>query len=118
MASEPAQPVGRLPGPPDVRLNAVFDHYETKALPLMADPSEANSRLRKLRVWFGDRLLAELAQKFLDGWVEARLSGRLGSGRAPAQHGADEGRRLTKDQRRRRKASSKGAGRAPEIRPV
>lgn len=120
MASEPAQPVGRLPGPPDVRLNAVFDHYETKALPLMADPSEANSRLRKLRVWFGDKLLAELTQKFLDDWVEARLSGRLGSGRQPAQRCADEERRLTKDQRRRRrlKGTIKEAERAPEIHPV
>lgn len=119
-ASEPAQSVSRLPGPADIRLNAVFDHYETEALPVMADPSEAKSRLRKLRVWFGDKLLVELTQKFLDGWVTARLSGRLGSGRPPVHRGADEAPRLTKDQRRRsrRKGGNMESGKPLEIHPV
>jgi integrase len=100
---EPVQPGVRYPGPTNIRLNTIFDHYETVALPAMADSSEATSRLRKLRVWFGDKLLVELTQKFLDGWAQTRLSGQLGSGRPPVARGAGEARRLTKDQRRRRR---------------
>ncbi len=119
-AVEPVQPAARLPGPTDIRLDTIFDHYEAEALPAMADSSEAKSRLGKLRLWFGDKLLVELTQKFLDGWVEARLSGQLGSGRPPVARGAGEARRLTKDQRRRRrlKDSSTETERPAQIHPV
>lgn len=110
----------RLPGLTDIRLSIIFDHYEAEALPAMADSSEATPRLRKLRLWFGDKQLVELTQKSLDGWVEARLSGHLGSGRSQAHEGSDETRRLTKDQRRRRrlKGGKTETGRPPQIHPV
>lgn len=94
--------------PASISMPSIFDSYEKFDLPKLSGREAEASRIRNLRVWFGDYSLGQLDSKTLiEGWKSKRESGLLGSGRNPYR--GDAFRKtasktlLTKQQRHRLK---------------
>jgi len=94
--------------PDSISMAAIFDSYEQFDLPNLSGREAEASRIRNLRVWFGDYSLGQLDNKVvIEEWKSKRESGLLGSGRNPyrgdaLRKAADE-TPLTKQQRHRLK---------------
>lgn len=90
--------------PESISMAAIFDSYEKFDLPNLSGREAEASRIRNLRVWFGDYSIGQLDSKaVIEEWKLKRESGLLGSGRNPyrgdALRKAEVGTPLTKQQR-------------------
>lgn len=97
--------------PSSIKLSDVFDSFESVELPKLSSKTTEASRLARLREWFGGLTTEQLHETLVDKWVADRLSGKLGSGRAPNRADTMSGDRsedlLTKHQRYTRKKAGK-----------
>lgn len=95
--------------PEAVTVDAILTWYEKHGIPLLSTAgsrSTESSRVRKLRAVFGPRTLEDLTEVELEAWIQRRLRGEGGGARSAWRNERHRDTRvLTKDQRRRLRAS-------------
>ncbi|MCX7231852.1 MAG: hypothetical protein NTW15_23115 [Burkholderiales bacterium] len=110
--------------PEAVTVDAILTWYEKHGIPLLSTAgsrSAESSRVRKLREVFGPRTLEDLTEVEIEAWIQRRLRGEGGGARSAWRNERHRDTRvLTKDQRRRLRASiARGdASAAKDLRPA
>jgi len=98
--ASPAGVVSTEPG--EFSVDQILAAYEADQAAKLACQSEASSRLRNLRRWFGHLRLKDLSRHVILAWTGRRLAGELGAGRGTGRERPGTGATVaTKDMRRR-----------------